>query len=258
MTRHLHPDFADAVFDEVSFWSSRFGALLIDNLELRPNVRGLDVGCATGFPLFELAHVHGPSSHFAGIDPWEQAIARAKRKAEVYGLTNVELQVGDGAAMPFDDAAFDLIVSNLGINNFDDPAAVMKECFRVSKPGGRIALATNLTGHMAEFYDLFRAAVPERAAEITKQEQHRGTRAGVEKLLTGAGFEMTKVVESEFFLKFANGTAMFRHNLVQFFVDGWRTVVDDDAVYARLEEQLNAASPLKFRIPMLYAEAVRR
>ena len=44
MTRHLHPDFADAVFDEVSFWSSRFGALLIDNLELRPNVRGLDVG----------------------------------------------------------------------------------------------------------------------------------------------------------------------------------------------------------------------
>ncbi len=257
MSRHLHPDFADTVFDEVSFWSSRFGALLIDNLELRPNVRGLDVGCATGFPLFELAHVHGPSSHFTGIDPWEQAIARAIRKRDFYGLTNVELHAADGAAMPFDNEAFDLITSNLGINNFDDPPAVAKECFRVSKPGGRIVLTTNLTGHMAELYDLFRAAAPERAAEITKQEKHRGTRAGVEKLLTDAGFTMTKVVESEFYLKFASGTAMFKHNLVQFFVDGWRTVVDDDAVYARLEEQLNAASPLRFRIPMLYAEAVR-
>jgi ubiquinone/menaquinone biosynthesis C-methylase UbiE len=183
MTRQLHPDWAEAVFDELPLWSARFGALLFDNLELRPNVRGLDVGCATGFPLFELAHVHGPSSHFTGIDPWAEAIARAERKREVYGLTNVELHVGDGANMPFDDQTFDLITSNLGINNFDDPAKVMSECFRVAKPGARIVLTTNLSGHMADFYDLFRAAVPERAAEITKQEEHRGTRAGVEKLL---------------------------------------------------------------------------
>ncbi|HYR30141.1 MAG TPA: methyltransferase domain-containing protein, partial [Thermoanaerobaculia bacterium] len=84
----MHPDFAEGAYDETSFWASRFGALLFDNLELRPNVAGLDVGCATGFPLFELAHVHGPSSHFVGIDPWAAAIARAERKREVYGLTN--------------------------------------------------------------------------------------------------------------------------------------------------------------------------
>ena len=257
MSRHLHPDFADTVFDECSFWSSRFGALLIDNLELRPNVRGLDVGCATGFPLFELAHVHGPSSHFTGIDPWEQAIARAKRKRDFYGLTNVELHVGDGAAMPFDNEAFDLITSNLGINNFDDPDAAIAECHRVAKRGARIVVTTNLTGHMAEFYDVFRATVPALTAEITQQEHHRGTRTSVEQLLIRGGFRIAGVVEDEFYLRFADGSAMFRHPLVQFFYDGWRGVTDDDAVFAAIEERLNAASPLRFRVPMLYAEAVR-
>jgi arsenite methyltransferase len=254
----LHPDFAEGAYDETSFWAARFGVLLFDNLDLRPNIVGLDVGCATGFPLFELAHVHGPSSHFTGIDPWAPAIKRAERKLNVYGLKNVDLHVGDGADMPFDDESFDLITSNLGINNFDDPAAVLRECFRVARPGARIVLTTNLTGHLAEFYDLFRAATPEHAEAITRQEQHRGTRQSVEQQLTDAGFSIRKVVEDQFFARFANGTAMFKHSLVQFFVEGWRTAVDDDAVYAKLERQLNAASPLSFRVPMLYAEAVRQ
>jgi arsenite methyltransferase len=253
----LHPDFAEGAYDETSLWSARFGTLLLEHLELRPIVRGLDVGCATGFPLFELAFVHGPGSYWTGIDPWAEAIRRAHRKNGVYGLTNVELHVGDGAQMPFADQSFDLLVSNLGINNFDDPDAVMRECFRVAKRGARIALTTNVTGHMAEFYELFRAAAPSHAEAITIQEQHRGSRETVADLLGRAGFEVTRMIEDEFFLKFASGTAMFRHFLVQFFVEGWRSVVDDDAVYARLEEQLNAASPLRFRIPMLYAEAVR-
>jgi arsenite methyltransferase len=254
----LHPDFAEGAYDETSLWSARFGALLLEHLELRMNIRGLDVGCATGFPLFELAFVHGPGSHWTGIDPWAEAIRRAQRKNGVYGLANVELHVGDAAKMPFDKESFDLIVSNLGINNFDDPPAVMRECFRVARPGARIVLTTNVTGHMAGFYDLFRAAVPEKAAEITRQEQHRRSKESVSKLLQDAGFEVTRMLEDEFCLKFASGTAMFRHFLVQFFVEGWRSVVDDDAVYATLEERLNAASPLRFRIPMLYAEAVRR
>ena len=253
----MHPDFAEGAYDETSLWSARFGAFMLEHLQLRPNIRGLDVGCATGFPLFELAFVHGPGSHWTGIDPWAEAIARAHRKNGVYGLNNIELHAGDAAQMPFDDESFDLIVSNLGINNFDDPDAVMRECFRVAKRGARIVLTTNVTGHMAEFYDLFRAAVPEKAAEITRQEQHRGSKESVTALLENAGFEVTRTIEDEFFLKFASGTAMFRHFLVQFFVEGWRSVVDDDAVYARLEQQLNAASPLRFRIPMLYAEAVR-
>jgi len=254
----LHPDFAEAVYDELSFWSSRFGALLFDHLELRRGIRALDVACGAGFPLFELAHVHGPSSRFTGLDLWREALNRARRKIAVYGLTNVDLVEADASAMPFADESFDLITSNLGINNFVDPPRVIAECHRIARRGARIVVTTNLTGHMAEFYEIFRQTIPPHLIPaLDAQEAHRGTRAGVEQLLTDAGFKLTRVVEDEFFLRFADGTAMFRHHLVQFFLDGWRGVTDDPAIYAALEEKLNAASPLRMRVPMLYAEAVR-
>jgi arsenite methyltransferase len=255
----LHPDFADTVYDELSFWSSRFGALLFDTLELRRGVRGLDVACGAGFPLFELAFVHGPSSRFTGLDLWPEALHRARRKIAVYGLKNVDLVQADGAAMPFSSESFDLITSNLGINNFTDPPAVIAECRRVARPGARIVVTTNLTGHMAEFYKVFRETVPEHLLPaLNAQEAHRGTMQGVQKLLIDGGFRMTRLVASNFNLRFADGTAMFRHHLVQFFLDGWKGVTDDPGIYAQLEKKLNAASPLKMQVPMLYAEAVRR
>jgi len=254
----LHPDFADAVYDELSFWSSHFGALLFEHLELRRGIRGLDVACGAGFPLFELAFVHGPSSHFTGLDLWPEALHRARRKIGVYGISNVDLCEADAAAMPFPDESFDLITSNLGINNFDDPDAVVAECHRVARPGARFVVTTNLAGHMAELYQLFRETAPQLAEAINAQEAHRGTRTSIEQLLLRCGFRITRVAEGEFFLRFADGTAMLRHHLVQFFLEGWKSVTDDPSFYATIERKLNAASPLQFRIPMLYAEAIRR
>jgi ubiquinone/menaquinone biosynthesis C-methylase UbiE len=254
----LHPRFAAAVYDELSFWGSRFGALLFEHLEIRRGIRGLDVACGAGFPLFELAHTHGASSHFTGIDVWHDALVRARDKIEVYGDRNVTLVEGNAQSMPFADATFDLITSNLGINNFDDPPAAMRECFRIARSGARIALTTNLTGHMAELYKIFRAVLPdELRPALDAQEAHRGTRATIEKLVTDAGFAITRFDESSFTLPFADGSAMLRHPLVNFFLWGWRGVTEDRAIYARLEETLNAASPLRMTVPMLYAEASR-
>jgi ubiquinone/menaquinone biosynthesis C-methylase UbiE len=262
MSIDAHPDYAEGAYDELSFWSSRFGALLFDRLELRPNTTGLDVACGTGFPLIELAHAHGPSSHFTGIDIWPEALVRARRKLAVFGLTNVVLQQGDASTLPFADGSFDLITSNLGINNFADPPAVLRECYRVARPGARIALTTNLTGHMAAFYAVYRETLRDlgRSNLIPKldaQEAHRGTRDTIEQLLLDAGFRITQLVDGEFFLSFADGTAMLRHPLVGFFLDGWKTVADDAEVWRVIEAKLNAASPLRMRVPMLYAEGVR-
>ena len=262
MSLASHPDFAGGAYDELSFWGSRFGALLFDNLELRRNIRGLDVACGTGFPLFELAHAHGPSSHWTGVDIWADGLERARRKRAVYGSANVELVEADAVSMPFDDATFDLITSNLGINNFADPPAAMAECHRVAKPGARIAVTTNLAGHMAAFYDVFRASVPEALVEaVSAQEAHRGTRETIEEMLSGGGFEVTRVVEDAFHLHFADGTALLRHPLVGFFKDGWLGVTGDPEVWSAIEAKLNAPAdggPLRMRIPMLYAEGVRR
>ncbi|HEX2060683.1 MAG TPA: methyltransferase domain-containing protein [Thermoanaerobaculia bacterium] len=259
MSLFTHPDFAGGAYDETSFWSARFGALLFEHLALRPHVKGLDVACGTGFPLFELAHAHGPSSHWTGIDVWPGGLERARRKLNVFGLTNVELLECDAVSMPFDDGTFDLITSNLGINNFADPPAAMAECFRVAKRGARLALTTNLTGHFAQFYDVFRDSVPPALVRaVDAQEAHRGTRATIEQLLTDAGFRLSNVVETEMHLPFADGTAMLRHPLVGFFKDGWMEVTSDAAVWEAIERKLNAASPLRMRVPMLYAEGVRR
>jgi ubiquinone/menaquinone biosynthesis C-methylase UbiE len=258
-----HPDYAEGAYDELSFWSSRFGALLFENLELRPSTVGLDVACGTGFPLLELAHAHGPSSHFTGIDIWPAALARARRKISVFGLTNVAVEEGDAASMPFADDSFDLITSNLGINNFDDPAAVLAECHRVGRPSARIALTTNLTGHMAAFYDVFREVLRDFGRSdllpaLDAQEAHRGTRDSIEQSLINAGFTAARMVEDAFFLSFADGTAMLRHPLVGFFLEGWSGVTDDAEVWREIESRLNAASPLRMRVPMLYAEGVRK
>jgi arsenite methyltransferase len=262
-----HDSQVASAFDELSFWSSRFGHLLFRHLELRGNIRILDLGFGTGFPLFELARTFGRTSHVTGLDLWKEAIERARLKLRVYNLPNVSIVEGDGACQPFADEAFDLIVSNVGINNFAAPAQAMAECFRVARPLARLVLTTNLEGHYAEFYNLYREALRELGKEqyiegLNAQEAHRGTKETVCRLLEAAGFLVVKVIEDQFEMRFLDGSAMLRHSLVRFgFLEGWRGVVraeDEEEVFALLERRLNEAagrqSELRMTVPMLYVE----
>ncbi|MDQ3705379.1 MAG: methyltransferase domain-containing protein [Chloroflexota bacterium] len=255
------------VYDELTFWASRFGVLLFDNLQPRKHLDILDVGPATGFPLFELAGTFGDSCRVTGLDVWKEALERARLKQQAYNIPNVEIVEGDAAAMPFADARFDLVVSNLGINNFDNPQAALSECYRVLKPGGRLALTTNLKGHWREFYEVFRAVITETGnaqylERLTANEEHRGTKESVSSLLEGAGFHVTRAVEDSFAMRFADGTALFNYTLTQLgFLDGWRGVVDpadEESVFSELERRLNEISErqgdLRMTTPMLYVE----
>jgi ubiquinone/menaquinone biosynthesis C-methylase UbiE len=256
-----------SVFDELPFWSSRFGALLFDHLQLRPHLHILDLGCGAGFPLFELAHAHGDSCRLTGMDIWKAALHRARAKLRVYDLPNVGIVAADGARMPFRDGEFDLIVSNLGINNFSEPPAVFSECFRVAKPGARIALTTNLKGHMREFYEVFKETLrdlrnPEYLERLNANEGHRGTKESVRGLLEGSGFVVTRVIEESFHLRYLDGSALLNHSLTKFgFLDGWRAVVgpgDEREIFQKVEKRLNEIaarnSELVMTIPALYVE----
>jgi arsenite methyltransferase len=180
----------------------------------------------------------------------------------------VTIVEADAAAMPFPDAQFDLITCNLGLNNFADPAAVLAECFRVAKPGGRAIFTTNIQGHMREFYTYFSTTLMEMGnnAEYLKrlanQQKRRGTRKSLCALLEQAGFIVAHVVEDRFQLRYLDGTAFFNHWLTKVgFLDGWREVVnpeDQEAVFARLEARLNERAArddeLQMTVPMLYLE----
>ncbi|MBK6988956.1 MAG: class I SAM-dependent methyltransferase [Bacteroidetes bacterium] len=94
----------------------------------KPDLKVVDIGSGAGFPLIELAERLGNSCKLYGIDPWHNANSRAKQKLRNYGLTNVEIIECNAEQIPFKENSIDLIVSNLGINNFDNPSLVFKEC----------------------------------------------------------------------------------------------------------------------------------
>ena len=255
-------------YDETSFWGARFGALLFDQLDIHPSVTGLEVGCGAGFPLIELANVHGPTSRFTGVDIWVEGLARARTKIELLGLENVELVEADAMSMPFPDATFDLIVSSLGVNNFKDPKAAFAECRRVAKRGARLAITTNVEGHFGAFYGMLHAILAERNLEATRaalrtEEAHRLSKEKISDLLSGLGFSVTRSFEEGFEMRFADGSAMLRHPLVKWFLDGWREAIGPEHerdILGTAEQRLNLAAEreggIMMMVPMLYLEAV--
>jgi SAM-dependent methyltransferase len=255
-------------YDETSFWGARFGALLFDHLEIHRDIRGLDVGCGTGFPLIELAHMHGASSHFTGIDIWVDGLERARQKRELHGLTNVDIIEADVASMPFPDAQFDLVVSNIGINNFSEPRAALRECRRVAKTGARLVLTTNVRGHFGGLYASLDAILRESGLEAARdalrhEERHRLSRPAIADLLADRGFTAARAFEEIFRMRFADGSALLRHSLVKWFLDGWRRAVgaeNEREVFKTLEARLNAAAErdgcIEMQVPMLYVEGI--
>jgi ubiquinone/menaquinone biosynthesis C-methylase UbiE len=273
MTSYLNYQFKDTpefvnTFDELPLWSASFGLLLLKHLQLKPNMKVLDIGSGAGFPLLELAQRLGKSCKCYGLDPWVNANERAKRKIHNYGVSNAEIIEGSAAAIPFKDGEIDLIVSNLGVNNFDDPQKVFKECNRVLKRGGRLALTTNLDGHWVEFYKVFEEVLIDRmemdiVRQLREQQEHRGTVATISRLFKETGFKVTRTFEDKFEMKFADGTAFLNHYFVKLgWLTSWIDLVPEPKrvdIFTVLEENLNklaaARGELLLTVPMAYIEA---
>jgi arsenite methyltransferase len=265
----FEPDFNSpqviGAYDEVALWSAMFGLLLLEEVPLANVTSALDVGCGTGFPLIELAERLGDRAQVHGIDPWSGALKRAAEKIASRGTRNVTLHEGSASAMPFADSTFDLIVSNLGVNNFDDRAAAIRECRRVAKPDATLALTTNLQGHMREFYDVFAEVVrddAEASARLREHIEHRASVDGIAEMLEAGGFEMTRSVTQESFMRFADGTALLNHYFIKLgFLDAWKKVVpgNEREVFARLRDALDEQAAndgeLRLTIPVAYIEA---
>jgi len=110
---------------------------LLDEADLRPGERVLDIACGTGVVACRAAKQVGPSGSVAGLDlsPGMLEIARAKS-------SEIEWHEGDAAALPLPDGAFDVVVSSLGVQFVEDKQSALREMRRVLAPGGRVAIAT--------------------------------------------------------------------------------------------------------------------
>lgn len=245
------PTFVDA-YDELPLWSAMFGQVLLEHVPLRAGTIALDVGCGSGFPLLELAQRLGPGSFVHGLDPWLAALRRADRKRRQWRIGNAAVHVGDAAQMPFRGRSFDLVVSNLGLNNFADPRAALRECRRVLRGGGVLALTTNLVGHMHELYDVFAEVVEDRV-KLDTHIHHRATIESLRALLADSGFTIVRVVEDAFVMRYASARALFTHDFIRFaFLPAWEDLVPRDR-FPEVERRLSAE--LSLTIPRAYVEA---
>jgi len=264
------PNFGD-LFDELPLWSAPFGLLLLDRVPMNSGLTILDVGAGTGFLTIELAERCGPGTKVIAVDPWKAAMDRLRRKIEQRHLDNILLLEQDASTIDLPDASVDVIVSNLGINSFEDPDAVLRACSRVAKPSATLLLTTNLVGHMAELYEVYRGVLIElghsdRLATLEAHVNRRGTVDSIVSLLRGAGFNSVDIVTKSFRMRFANGSSLLRHHFIRLgFVQGWKAVAAVDSpreTFDRLERRLNVLAAergeLALTIPMALFVACKR
>ena len=254
-------------YDELTIWSASFGLLLLKHLELKPDLTVLDIGSGTGFPLLELASRLGNSCALYGIDIWENGNSRTREKIKNYNLKNVKVLDCSAEKIPFKDNSVDLIVSNLGINNFENRENVFSECYRVLKPEGKLSITTNLNGHWKEFYEIFEKTLSEFGkTEIIENlkihQEHRGSVKSISKLFVISGFKINKCYRESFKMRFLDGSSFLNHHSVKFgWLSSWKDLIpkkDLREFFSKLEINLNKnsqkSSGLNLTVPMIFIE----
>lgn len=125
------------------------------DLGLRPGESVLDIGCGTGGAVVALREAVGQDGRVVGVDSSPAMLARARRRVDASGWTNVELRLGDASRMSLGREEFDAAVALSSLSAMSDVPATVRRAYDALRPGGRLFVfdvrlrVTGRRGHRA-------------------------------------------------------------------------------------------------------------
>jgi len=182
--------------------------------ELKAGETVLDLGSGGGIDVLLSAKRVGPTGKAYGLDMTDEMLALANANKAKAGLENVEFLKGEIEHIPLPDNSVDVIISNCVINLSGDKPRVLREAFRVLKPGGRFAVSDvvvrgDVPSDIRKSMELWIGCV----AGALEESEYR-------QLLTGAGFgqvdlEPTRVYKADDARAFLAEAGLDRPGLVE-------------------------------------------
>jgi arsenite methyltransferase len=172
--------------------------------QLKPGEVVLDLGSGGGIDVLLSARRVGPTGKAYGLDMTDEMLALANENKGKAGIENVEFLKGEIENIPLPDNSVDVIISNCVINLAADKSKVLREAFRVLKPGGRFAVSDVVTrGEIApEIRQSVLAWVGCVAGALEENEYRtKLAQAGFEQI----DIEPTRVYRAEDALEFLSG-----------------------------------------------------
>jgi len=196
-----------AVFDEVADhyddvgvdWFRPIARRLVGYVRPAPGERAVDLGCGRGAALFPLAEAVGPTGMVTGVDLSARMIAATRADVRARGLDNVDLHVGDAAEPDLPAGGFDVAVASFVLFFLPAPVPALRAWRALLAPGGRLGVSTFADSDAGWLPEVFRPYLP-----ATRFGSPFATDAGVEGLLTAAGFAQVHTRAFDFEVGFAD------------------------------------------------------
>ncbi|WP_102345771.1 demethylmenaquinone methyltransferase [Bacillus sp. Marseille-P3661] len=124
-------------------------------MNVQPGSAALDVCCGTADWTIALANAVGPTGKVTGLDFSQNMLKIGEQKVQNLHLDNITLVHGNAMELPFNDNTFDYVTIGFGLRNVPDYLQVLREMYRVVKPGGKVVCLETSQPTMFGFRQLY-------------------------------------------------------------------------------------------------------